>query len=158
MGDVKGNMDLSNNLLISLEGISEVSAFKDPKSRSLPLLFTSKIQVSGNPVRAPYLLDDLEEVLDGETSWMRIYLEILTGDLDIKKDKEESIQWILDNKIDPKILEEEIKKNPEKMSVLIGKIPREYRKTIDGALDQIDLPPGFRDDKDLIRNLNDVGF
>ena len=76
----------------------------------------------------------------------------------MKKDNDESIEWIIRNKLTPELLGAEIKRSPEKMAVEIAKVPENVRVRLDKILDQIDLPPGFRDDRDLVSSLSDVGL
>jgi len=112
-----------------------------------------------NPVRSGFLRDDLEDVLDGKETWTGIYLSIVAGDYAIKKDPDGSIEWILQNKLNPEVLGTEIKKAPEKMSIELAKVPSKHRKMLNDILDQIrDLPPGFREDKDLVADLSDIGL
>lgn len=145
IGLVKKSISVENNLLVSLEGITEDS--------------TQILRADRNPVRAGFLRDDLEDVLKGRETWTGIYLSIVAGDYAIKKDPDGSIEWILKNKLSPEILGQEIKKAPEKMSVELAKIPQKHRKMLNDILDQIrDLPPRFREDKDLVTDLSDIGL
>ena len=143
IGLVKMTISVENNLLVSLEGLT-----KD-------LLRSA----DRNPVRAGFLRDDLEDVLSGQETWTGIYLSIIAGDYAIKKDPDGSIEWILKNKLSPEVLGEEIRKSPEKMAIELAKVPAKHRKMLNDILDQIkDLPPGFREDKDLVADLSDIGL
>ena len=152
IGYVKKTISVENNLLVSLEGLT----------KDLMVSFTpqSKISIADrNPVRSGFLRDDLEDVLSGEETWTGIYLSIVAGDYAIKKDPDGSIEWILQNKLSPEVLGEEIRKAPEKMSIELAKVPSKHRKMLNDILDQIrDLPPGFREDKDLVADLSDIGL
>ena len=152
IGYVKKTISVENNLLVSLEGLT-----KDLMGSFTP---QSKISIADrNPVRSGFLRDDLEDVLDGKETWTGIYLSIVAGDYAIKKDPDGSIEWILQNKLSPEVLGAEIKKAPEKMSIELAKVPAKHRKMLNGILDQIrDLPPGFREDKDLVADLSDIGL
>ena len=123
-------------------------------------LLHQKITIAGrNPVRSAFLRDDLEEVLSGKATWTGIYLSIIAGDYGMKKDPDGSIEWILKNKLSPEVLGAEIKKAPEKMAIQLAKVPSKHRKMLNDILDQIrDLPPGFREDKDLVADLSDIGL
>ena len=152
IGAVKKSITADNNLLVSLEGATKalLGGF------SVPMKFQA---LAGNPVRSPFLRDDLEDVIGGEETWTEIYLAIVSGEYAIKKDPDGSIEWILKNKLSPQILGAEIKKSPEKMSISLAKVPQNQRKILNGILDEIkDLPPGFRDDTDLVTDLTDVGM
>jgi len=152
IGIVKKSITADNNLLVSLEGATKELLGGD----SLPFKFQA---LAGNPIRSPFLRDDLENVLQGEETWTEIYLSIVAGDYAIKKDPDGSIEWILQNKLGPEVLEAEIKKAPEKMSVLLAKVPQNQRKILNGILDEIkDLPPGFREGTDLVTDLSDIGL
>ena len=120
--------------------------------------FNGKIKVYGNPVKSAILLDDLEEVLKGETTWTAVYLAIVAGEYGISKDPEGSIGWIVENKLDPEALGAEIRKAPEKMAIELAKVDSKHKKALDDILNKIDLPPGFRDDTDLVASLRDVGL
>jgi hypothetical protein len=109
-------------------------------------------------VRAPFLRDDLEEVIAGKETWTGIYLSIVAGDYAIKKDPDGTIEWIIKNKLSPEVLEIEIKKNPAKMAIELAKVPAKNRKALNDILDQIDLPPGFKDDTSLVADLSDIGL
>ena len=151
IGMVKGTISLKGNLLISLEGMTE-DLMRDftPDSK-----FT---MLSENLVRGAFLRDDLEEVLSGDSTWTSIYLNIVAGEYLIK-DEDESIVWILKNKLNPEELGEEIRKAPEEMAIELAKVPAKHRKMLNDILDRIkDLPPGFREDKDLLSSLGDVGL
>lgn len=152
IGLVKKTISVENNLLVSLEGLTKdlLGSFTPP----------SKISAADrNPVRAGFLRDDLEDVLSGQETWTGIYLSIVAGDYAIKKDPDGSIEWILKNKLNPEVLGEEIRKAPEKMAVELAKVPSNHRKMLNDILDQIkDLPPGFREDKDLVADLSDIGL
>lgn len=160
IGLVGGSISVDRNLLVSLEGIPKDQwQYSNPNS-----LFSG---ISGNPVRGGFLTDDLMNVLKGEDTWTSIYLDIVAGEYSlfsvgysaIQKDSDESIEWILKNKLSPEVLGEEIKKNPEKMAIKLAKIPSNHRKMLDGILDQIkDLPGGFKEDRDLLLTLGDVGL
>lgn len=150
---VQGPINLERNLLVSLEGITE-----DHENSSDPYLIFDGL--SGNPVRAGFLTDDLQEVLTGKRTWGEIYLDIVTGEyvLNPSRDPEGTIIWILENKLGPEVLGTLIRKDPEKMAVELAKIPSKYRKYLTPTLDKMDLPPGFREDKDLLSSLGDVGL
>jgi hypothetical protein len=159
IGLVKKAINVDGNLLVSLEGIEKdlLGEF----NHILPTgVFASKIQGAGrNPVRSAFLREDLEEVLSGKETWTGIYLSIIAGDYAIKKDPDGSIEWILKNKLTPEVLGAEIKKAPEKMAIELAKVPAKHRKMLNDILDQIrDLPPGFREDKDLVADLSDIGL
>lgn len=150
---VQGSINLERNLLVSLEGIPEdQEGFSDPY-----LIFDG---LTGNPVRAGFLTEDLQEVLAGKRTWGEIYLDIVTGEyvLNPSRDPEGTIIWILENKLGPEVLGELIQKAPEKMAIELTKIPSKYRKYLTPTLDKMDLPPGFREDNDLISSLGDVGL
>jgi hypothetical protein len=150
IGYVKKSIELDGNLLVSLEGMT-----KDLLG-SHGEIFRG---LAGNPVRAGFLRDDLEEVLRGKETWTGVYLSIVAGDYAIKKDPDGSIEWILQNKLSPEVLGEEIRKAPEKMAIELAKVPSKHRKMLNDILDQIkDLPPGFREDKDLVADLSDIGL
>ena len=119
---------------------------------------SGKIKAYGNPVRYSLLNDDLEEVLKGETTWTAVYLAIVAGEYGISKDPEGSIGWIVENKLDPEALGAEIRKAPEKMAIELAKVDSKHKKALDDILNKIDLPPGFRDDTDLVASLRDVGL
>jgi hypothetical protein len=92
-------------------------------------------------------------------SWTGIYLEIVTGEYAIKKDPDGSIEWILKNKLSPEVLGAEIKNAPARMAIELAKVPQKHRKMLNDILDQIrDLPPGFKDDTDLVADLSDIGL
>lgn len=152
IGLVKRTISVENNLLVSLEGLTKdlLGSFTPP----------SKISAADrNPVRAGFLRDDLEDVLKGEATWTGIYLSIVAGDYAIKKDPDGSIEWILQNKLRPEVLGEEIRKSPAKMAIELAKVPAKHRKMLNDILDQIrDLPSGFREDKDLVADLSDIGL
>jgi hypothetical protein len=157
IGKVGKTIDVDNNLLVSLEGMTPELLGGLPAGNSV--LRAGKFSgLSGNPVRAPFLRDDLEEVVNGKMTWTEIYLEIVAGEYAIRKDPDGSIEWILKNKLSPEVLGAEIRKNPEKMAVELAKVGSKHRKALNDILDQIDLPPGFRDDRDLIVDLSDVGL
>ena len=152
IGLVKKTISLENNLLVSLEGMTKelLGGFNPSPKFSV---------VDRNPIRAGFLRDDLEDVLRGQETWTGIYLSIVAGDYAIKKDPDGSIEWILQNKLSPEVLGEEIRKAPEKMAVELAKVPAKHRKMLNDILDQIkDLPPGFREDKDLVADLSDIGL
>ena len=153
IGYVKKTISVENNLLVSLEGLT-----KDLMGTFIPP--SSKISAADrNPVRSGFLRDDLDEVLRGWATWTGIYLSIVAGDYTIKKDPDGSIEWILKNKLSPEVLSAEIKKAPEKMAIELAKVPAKHRKTLNGILDQIrDLPPGFKEDTDLVADLSDIGL
>lgn len=154
IGAVRKAITAGNNLLVSLEGVTE--DFIKMGSFSMKMKFQTLYE---NPIRSAFLQDDLKAVLKGEETWTEIYLAIVSGEYAIKKDPDGSIEWILKNKLGPEVLGEEIRKFPEKMSVLLAKVPQNHRKTLKGILDEIkDLPPGFRDDMDLVTDLSDVGI
>jgi hypothetical protein len=143
IGLVNQYLTVDGNMLVSLEGLS----------------LSSKVYgASRNPVRSAFLRDDLNEVLSGKTTWTAIYLSIVAGDYGIKKDPDGSIEWILQNKLSPEVLGGEIRKAPEKMAVELAKVPSKHRKMLNGILDQIDLPPGFKDDTSLVADLSDIGL
>lgn len=152
IGAVKESITADSNLLVSLEGMT-----KDLLGSFTP---HSKFHgLAGNPVRSGFLRDDLGDVLSGQETWTGIYLSIVAGDYAIKKDPDGSIEWILKNKLSPEILGQEIKKAPEKMAVELAKVPQKHRKMLNDILDQIrDLPPRFREDKDLVTDLSDIGL
>ena len=154
IGYVKKTISVENNLLVSLEGLT-----KDLMGLSTQLLHQKITMADRNPVRSGFLRDDLEDVLSGEETWTGIYLSIVAGDYAIKKDPDGSIEWILQNKLNPEVLGAEIRKAPEKMSIELAKVPAKHRKMLNDILDQIrDLPPGFREDKDLVADLSDIGL
>lgn len=148
IGLVKGSITMDGNLLVSLEGMTKnlLNGYS-PSAKFHGL--------AGNPVRSGFLREDIEEVLSGETTWTQVYLEIAAGEYKVSDD---SIEWILENKLGPEVLGPEIKKNPEKMAMELGKISGKYREKVDKILSQIDFPPGFREDKDLIADLGDIGL
>ena len=151
IGFVKKSISVESNLLVSLEGMTtELLGGFNPSSK-----FS---MADRNPVRSGFLRDDLEDVLSGQETWTGIYLSIVAGDYAIKKDPEGSIEWILKNKLSPEILGQEIRKAPEKMAVDLAKIPQNHREYLNQVLSQIDLPPGFKDDTDLLSTLGDVGL
>lgn len=152
IGFVKKSISVENNLLISLEGMTnELLGGFNPSSK-----FST---ADRNPVRSGFLRDDLEEVLSGRETWTGIYLSIVAGDYAIKKDPDGSIEWILQNKLSPEILGQEIRKAPERMAIELSKIPQKHRKMLNDILGQIrDLPPGFRENKDLVTDLSDIGL
>ena len=159
IGLVKKSISVDGNLLVSLEGIEKdlLGEF----NHILPTgIFLSKVQgAARNPVRSAFLRDDLEEVLSGKATWTGIYLSIIAGDYGMKKDPDGSIEWILKNKLSPEVLGAEIKNAPEKMSIELAKVPSKHRKMLNGILDQIrDLPPGFKDNTDLVADLSDIGL
>lgn len=152
IGLVKKTISVENNLLVSLEGMTNelLGGFKPSPKFSV---------VDRNPIRSGFLRDDLEDVLSGQETWTGIYLSIVAGDYAIKKDPDGSIEWILKNKLSPEVLGEEIRKSPEKMAIELAKVPSNHRKMLNDILDQIkDLPPGFREDKDLVADLSDIGL
>jgi len=152
IGFVEGKVFLEGNLLVSLEGVTRDFV---AESNIPPFKFLS---LAKNPMRGGFLVDDLDNVLQGEETWTEIYLSIVAGDYDLHKDKDESIEWIIQNKLGPKVLEEEIRKSPERMAIQLAKVEPKYRKLIDDNLSQIDLPPGFREDKDLLADLGSIGL
>ena len=159
IGLVKKSISVDGNLLVSLEGIEKdlLGEF----NHILPTgIFLSKVQgAARNPVRSAFLRDDLEEVLSGKATWTGIYLSIIAGDYGMKKDPDGSIEWILKNKLSPEVLGAEIKKAPEKMAIELAKVPSKHRKMLNDILDQIrDLPPGFKEDTDLVADLSDIGL
>jgi hypothetical protein len=157
IGKVGKTVDLDNNLLVSLEGVTpETLGAVNSVGEALNALRSSDL--SGNPVRSAFLRDDLIEVLQGKNTWTSIYLSIVAGEYSLKKNSDESIEWIVKNKLNPENLGEEIKKAPEKMAVELAKVPRHLRVHLDKILDQIDLPPGFRENEDLLAVLGDVGL
>jgi hypothetical protein len=80
-------------------------------------------------------------------------------DYAIKKDPDGSIEWILKNKLSPEVLGAEIKNAPARMAIELAKVPQKHRKMLNDILDQIkDLPPGFRDDTELVADLSDIGL
>jgi hypothetical protein len=153
IGYVEKSISVENNLLVSLEGLTE-----DLMGSSTRLLH-QKIRNDRNPVRSGFLRDDLEDVLSGKETWTGIYLSIIAGDYFIKKDPDGSIEWIIENKLSPEVLGAEIKKAPAKMAIELAKVPQKHRKMLNDILDQIrDLPPGFKDDTDLVADLSDIGL
>jgi len=152
IGYVKRSISVEDNLLVSLEGLTKelLSSFQPH----------SKIAMADrNPVRSGFLRDDLGDVLNGKETWTGIYLSIVAGDYAIKKDPDGSIEWILKNKLSPEVLGAEIKKDPAKMAIELAKVPQKHRKALNDILDQIkDLPPGFRDDTELVADLSDIGL
>ena len=52
----------------------------------------------------------------------------------------------------------EIKNAPAKLAIELAKVPQKHRKALNDILDQIDLPPGFRDDTELVADLSDIGL
>ena len=152
IGKVGEAITAENNLLISLEGSTkELLGGYSPSMKFQAL--------AGNPIRSPFLRDDLQEVLKGEETWIGIYLSMVAGDYAIKKDPDGSIEWILKNKLSPENLSGEIRKSPEKMAIELAKVPAKHRKMLNDILDQIgDLPPGFREDMDLVADLSDIGL
>lgn len=152
IGLVSKSMTLDGNMLVSLEGLT----------KDLLGDFSLTTKVAGaarNPVRSALLRDDLEEVLSGKATWTGIYLSIIAGDYGIKKDPDGTIEWVLQNKLSPEVLGVEIKKAPEKMAIELAKVPSKHRKMLNDILDQISgLPPGFRDDSDLVSDLADIGL
>ena len=159
IGLVQKSITVDGNLLVSLEGIEKdlLGEF----NHILPSgIFLSKVQgAARNPVRSAFLRDDLEEVLSGKTTWTGIYLSIIAGDYGMKKDPDGSIEWILKNKLSPEVLGAEIMKDPEKMVIELAKVPQKHRKMLNDILDQIrNLPPGFKDDTDLVADLSDIGL
>jgi hypothetical protein len=154
IGYVGKSISVENNLLVSLEGLT-----KDLMGLSTQLLLHQKITMADrNPVRSGFLRDDLEEVLGGWETWTGIYLSIIAGDYTIKKDPDGSIEWILQNKLSPEVLGAEIKKDPAKLAIELAKVPQKHRKALNDILDQIDLPPGFKDDTSLVADLSDIGL
>jgi hypothetical protein len=157
VGKVGKTIEVDNNLLVSLEGMTPELLGGLPAGNSI--LRAGKFSgLSGNPVRAPFLRDDLELVLGGKMSWTGIYLEIVTGEYAIKKDPDGSIEWILKNKLSPEVLGAEIKKAPAKMAIELAKVSPKHRKSLNDILDQIDLPSGFKDDTSLVADLSDIGL
>ena len=155
IGIVKKSITADNNLFVSLEGATK-ELLGDFSVNFLPMKFEA---LAGNPVRSAFLRGDLEDVLRGEKTWTEIYLDIVSGEYAIKKDLEGSIEWIFKNKLSPQILGAEIKKAPAKMSISLAKVPQNQRKILNGILDEIkDLPPGFREDTDLVTDLSDIGL
>jgi hypothetical protein len=152
IGYVKKSISVENNLLVSLEGLTNelLSSFQPH----------SKIAMADrNPVRSGFLRDDLDEVLRGWATWTGVYLSIIAGDYTIKKDPDGSIEWILKNKLSPEVLGAEIKKDPAKLAIELAKVPQKHRKMLNDILDQIkDLPPGFKDDTSLVADLSDIGL
>ena len=116
IGKVGKTIDVSNNLLVSLEGMTLELLGGSEK------YISGKIKAYGNPVRYSLLNDDLEEVLKGETTWTAVYLAIVAGEYGISKDPEGSIGWIVENKLDPEALGAEIRKAPEKMAIELAKV------------------------------------
>jgi len=153
IGFVRKSISVENNLLVSLEGLT-----KDLMGSSTQLLHQKITMVDRNPVRSGFLRDDLEDVLSGKETWTGIYLSIIAGDYAIKKDPDGSIEWILKNKLSPEVLGAEIKKDPAKLAIELAKVPQKHRKALNDILDQIDLPPGFRDDTGLVADLSDIGL
>jgi hypothetical protein len=153
IGYVKKSISVENNLLVSLEGLT-----KDLLGSSTQLLHQKITMVDRNPVRSGFLRDDLEDVLSGKETWTGIYLSIIAGDYAIKKDPDGSIEWILKNKLSPEVLGAEIKNAPAKLAIELAKVPQKHRKALNDILDQIDLPPGFKDDTSLVADLSDIGL
>jgi hypothetical protein len=154
IGYVKKSISVENNLLVSLEGLT-----KDLMGSSTQLLHQKITMADRNPVRSGFLRDDLDEVLRGWATWTGVYLSIIAGDYTIKKDPDGSIEWILKNKLSPEVLGAEIKKDPAKMAIELAKVPQKHRKALNDILDQIkDLPPGFKDDTELVADLSDIGL
>ena len=153
IGVVKKTISVDNNLLVSLEGLTNelVGGFDT-------YLHSKIAGAGGNPVRSAFLRDDLEQVLYGRETWTGIYLSIISGDYGMKKDPDGSIEWILKNKLSPEVLGAEIKKAPAKWAIELAKVPQRHRKALSDILDRIDLPPGFKDDTDLVADLSDVGL
>jgi len=149
IGTVRESISADNNLLVSLEGITkEILGEFSPSAKFHGL--------AGNPVRSGFLRGDLEDVLEGKETWTEIYLEIAAGEYSVRDD--ESIEWVLKNKLSPEALGAEIRKAPEKMAVKIAKIPSKYRSILNDILSKADLPPGFEEDKGLLTDLGDVGL
>ena len=159
IGLVQKSISVDGNLLVSLEGI-EKDLSGESNRYNYQGVFLSKVQgAARNPVRSAFLRDDLEEVLSGKTTWTGIYLSIIAGDYGMKKDPDGSIEWILQNKLNPEVLGAEIMKDPEKMVIDLAKVPQKHRKMLNDILDQIrNLPPGFKDDTDLVADLSDIGL
>lgn len=160
IGRVGKSISSDSNLLVSLEGMTRDLIGSGVRTLG-GMMVTGPgkfVGLAGNPIRSSFLRDDLEEVLDGKTTWLNVYLGIVSGEYDIREDREGTIKWIFDNKVGPKALEEAIRKNPEKMAVEISKVPREYRSILGEALSQINLPSGFKDDADLLTDLGDIGL
>lgn len=157
IGKVGKTIEVDNNLLVSLEGMTPELLGGLPAGNNI--MRAGKFSgLSGNPVRAPFLRDDLEEVIAGKEAWTGIYLSIVAGDYAIKKDPDGTIEWIIKNKLSPEVLEVEIKKAPAKMAIELAKVPAKHRKALNDILDQIDLPPGFKDDTSLVADLSDIGL
>ena len=153
IGLVKASITVDGNLLVSLEGMTK------ELSGGFSSYYSKVAGAARNPVRSAFLRDDLEQVLYGRETWTGIYLSIIAGDYGMKKDPDGSIEWILQNKLSPEVLGAEIKKAPEKMAIELAKVPQKHRKMLNGILDQIrDLPPGFKDDTDLVADLSDIGL
>ena len=153
IGYVRKSISVENNLLVSLEGLT-----KDLMGSSTQLLHQKITMIDRNPVRSGFLRDDLEDVLSGKETWTGIYLSIIAGDYAIKKDPDGSIEWILKNKLSPDVLGAEIKNAPAKLAIELAKVPQKHRKALNDILDQIDLPPGFKDDTSLVADLSDIGL
>jgi len=152
IGYVKMSISVEDNLLVSLEGLTKelLSSFQPRWKIAM---------ADRNPVRSGFLRDDLEDVLSGKETWTGIYLSIIAGDYAIKKDPDGSIEWILKNKLSPDVLGAEIKNAPAKLAIELAKVPQKHRKALNDILDQIkDLPPGFRDDTELVADLSDIGL
>lgn len=153
IGKIRYTINLRENLLVSLEGMTEdLMGNYNPDSK-----FDSLFE---NPVRAGFLIGDLEYVLVGDQTWEETYLDIVLDKsyLSQSKDPEGTIIWVLENKLGPEVLEKMIKKSPEMMSVKLAKVSPRYRKYLNSTLDKINLPPGFREDRDLMTDLGDVGL
>jgi hypothetical protein len=147
IGYVKMSISVEDNLLVSLEGLTKelLSSFQPRWKIAM---------ADRNPVRSGFLRDDLEDVLSGKETWTGVYLSYA-----IKKDPDGSIEWILKNKLSPEVLGAEIKKDPAKLAIELAKVPQKHRKALNDILDQIkDLPPGFRDDTELVADLSDIGL
>ena len=149
---MKASITVDGNLLVSLEGMTK------ELSGGFSSYYSKVAGAARNPVRSAFLRDDLEQVLYGRETWTGIYLSIISGDYGMKKDPDGSIEWILKNKLSPEVLGAEIKKDPEKMAIELAKVPQKNRRALHDILDQIDLPPGFKDDTDLVADLSDVGL
>jgi len=160
IGKVGKVIGADGNLLVSLEGMTKELIGKGTRTLG-GMMVTGPAKfagLAGNPIRSSFLRDDLEEVLEGKTTWLNVYLGIVSGEYEIREDREGTIKWVLDNKVGPKALEEAIRKNPSKMAIEIGKVPNEYRKFLEETLSQITLPPGFREDADLVFDLGNLGL
>lgn len=145
---IYGNLYLSNNHLITLEGLEETSV-------------RGTLYLEDNFVRSPFLKEDLEKARRIGT-WAPIYLDILSGETRFTSvpnpnEKEEVREFIMGKKLTKEKLEEAIRVAPSEMKVALSR-KKDMSQELQDLLPMLDTPSDFWEDSDLMGDLSDVGL